>query len=280
MRTTSLEDFRAELLRTGSYSTPDDRRAPVRARPSALTTIRFSLGVAKVFPLCALYEPLGRLTVDRWAHFCFSSVQIAERLGMRVAVEGFENRAAVKGPVMYLCNHMSTVETILLPPILLTYGPLSYVAKASLAHLPFLERAAAHMRMVPIGRKSPREDLVNILRVGTERIAGGDSFLVYPQGSREEVFSRKVYSSIGAKLAERAGCPVVPIVVDTRCLPTRKTGVFRAVFRDFGPVDTARDIRVCCGPVIPAGKSRDLHEAAFEWMATKLESWGLPTERT
>lgn len=198
---------------------------------------------------------------------------------MNVSVEGFSDRLAYGGPVVYLCNHMSMIETIMLPPILLTAGPFSYVAKASLAHLPFLERAADHMRMVPISRKSPREDLVSILKTGTERLSGGDSFLIFPQGTRCDVFSRKRYSSIGAKLAERANCPVVPLVVDTRCQPTRTKGIFRRIFKDFGTVDTSKDIRIAFGPVIPCGKSKVLHEAGFDWMASKLESWGLPVER-
>ena len=278
MRTTRLSDFQSELRQTGAYRTHDDCRAPKRAKPGAWTTLRYSWGVTKVFPACAFAQPLGRLTTDLWAEFCFSSVTTAERLGMNVIVEGFKERAAYDGSVLYLCNHMSMTETILLPPVLLSFGPISYVAKASLAHLPFLEKAAERMRMVPISRKSPREDLVSILRTGSERIAGGDSFLIYPQGTRCDVFSRKRYSSIGAKLAERAGCPVVPIVVDTRCQPTRRTGLLGKVFKDYGPVDTSRDIRVACGPVIPCAKSKALHEAAFEWMAAKLESWGLPVE--
>jgi 1-acyl-sn-glycerol-3-phosphate acyltransferase len=279
MKTTTLSEFQAELLATGGYRTKDDHRSPKRAKPSALTTLRYTLGATKVFPMCALYEPFGKLNTSVWAEFCFSTVQVAEKLGMNVIVEGFENRAEVKEPVMYLCNHMSTTETILLPPILLAFSPFSYVAKASLAHLPFLEKAAAHMRMVPIGRKNPREDLMNMLKIGTERIQGGDSFLIFPQGRREKVFSRKVYSSIGAKLAEKAGCPIVPIVVDTRCQPTRDKGILKKVFKDFGPVDTSKDIRVCCGPVIANAKSKIMHEAAFDWMASKLEEWGLPTER-
>lgn len=279
MKTTTLSDFRGELLATGAYRTKDGNRAAKRARKGALTTLRYSWGVSSVFPKCAISEPFGKLTVERWAEFCFKSVTTAEALGMNVIVEGFAARAAVKEPVMYLCNHMSTTETIMLPPILLSFGPFSYVAKASLAHLPFLEKAAAHMRMVPIGRKSPREDLVNMLRIGTERIHGGDSFLIFPQGTRQKVFSRKVYSSIGSKLAEKAGCPVVPIVVDTRCQPTRESGILKKIFKDFGPVDTSKDIRIACGPVIPNGRSRDMHEAAFDWMASKLDEWGLPTER-
>ncbi|MBQ6138041.1 MAG: 1-acyl-sn-glycerol-3-phosphate acyltransferase [Kiritimatiellae bacterium] len=279
MRTTTLDEFQSEIRATGGYRTPDERRAAKRAKPGAWTTFRFSLGVSHVFPMCALLEPMGKLTIRKWVELCFSSVTIAERLGMNVIVEGFRNREAYDGPVMYLSNHMSTVETILLPTVLNVYGPFSYVAKASLAHLPFLGRAAANTGMVPIGRKSPREDLVSMLKVGTERIHGGDSFLIFPQGSREHVFSRRLYSSIGAKLAERAGCPVVPLVVDTRVQPRRDTGLLRKVFNDFGPVDTGYDIRVCCGPVIPCAKAKVMHEAAFDWMAGKLEEWGLPTER-
>lgn len=279
MRTTTLAEFQAELAATGGYRTHDDCRAPRRARPGALTTLRFTLGTTRVFPYCAMAEPFGRLTTKSWANVCFNSVTTAERLGMEVSVEGFAERLAHNGPVVYLSNHMSMVETIMLPPTLITAGPFSYVAKASLAHLPFLEKAAAHMRMVPISRKSPREDLVNILRVGTERLAGGDSFLIFPQGTRCDVFSRQRYSSIGAKLAERSGCPVVPVVVDTRCQPTRTKGLLKNLFKDFGPVDTSKDIRIAFGPVIPSGKSRDLHEAAFDWMASKLESWSMPVER-
>ena len=278
MIATTLEEFRGELLATGGYRTSDVRRSPVRAKPSALTTLRFSWNVMRVFPCCAFAEPFGRLTTQKWAEYCFSTVRCAERLGMNVVLDGFENRKAHEGPVVYLCNHLSTTETILLPPVLLTFGPVNIVAKASLTRLPFLERAAAHMGLVPIGRKSPREDLVNMLRIGTERIQAGNSFLVFPQGTRQRVFSRAKFSSIGAKLAERAGCAICPLVVDTRSQTTREKGLLKKVFHDFGPVDTSFDLRLRCGPVIPCGKAKEMHEASFEWMAAQLEGWGMETE--
>lgn len=279
MKTTKLEDFQASIRATGGYATPEENRAPRRASVSAFNTLRYTLGITRVFPLCALYEPFGKLNTGKWAEFCFSTVTTPEKLGMNVFVEGFKNRLEHEGNVVYLCNHMSTTETILLPPILLACNPFSYVAKASLARLPFLGKAAAHMRMVPISRKSPREDLMSILKIGTERIHGGDDFLIFPQGTRQKVFSRKIYSSIGAKLAEKAGCAVIPIVVDTRCQLTREKGILRHVFKDFGTLDTSRDVRVCCGPVIPNAKSKVMHEAAFDWMAGKLEEWGMPVDR-
>ncbi len=275
MKTTTLEMFREELLRTGEYKTPPERKAPQPRKKSWWTTFTFTWGPFSVFPKCAVYEGLGILDTNKWAHFCFRSVQTAEKFGIDVTFDGWENRAAYKGPVVYLANHMSTLETILLPFTLLTYGPFNVVVKASLSHLPFLTRAADHMGLVPIGRKSPREDLMTIFRVGCEKISGGNSFLIFPQGSREKVFARKGYSSIGAKLAEKAGVPVVPIAVKTDCEPTRPDG--KGWLKDFGTVDPSKEIRVRCGPPI-SGTSKEMHAASFDWIKAQLDEWGMPTE--
>ncbi len=259
--------------------TAGENRAPERRSPGGWVTFRFCLSVVRVFPLCAVWDLFRRLTFDRWAQFCFSTVTMPERCGMSVEISGFADRLAHKGPVMYLCNHMSTYETILLPPVLLSFGPFKFVAKNSLAHLPLLGHAADIMGMIGIGRKNPREDLLKLYDVGCRAIGEGNSFLIFPQGTRQDVFSRNRFSSIGAKLAEKAGVPIVPLAVDSRCLPTRKRGWLSRWFKDFGPVDTSRDIRLAAGPLIPCGKAREMQEACFDWIATKLESWGLPTER-
>ena len=279
MRKTDLNTFQKSILETGGYKTAPECRGIVRRRPSGWLTFLFSAMIARVFPLCAFVDSVRMLTTRRWAKFCFSTVTCPEYCGMNVSVEGFEHRNAHHGPVMYLCNHMSTYETVVLPPILLCWGEFNFVAKDSLTKLPFLEHAAAIMGMVGVSRTNPKADLLKLYDIGTKNIAAGKSFLVFPQGTRQEVFCRSHFSSIGAKLAEKAGVPICPIVVDSRCMPTRKKGFLKRFFKDFGPVDTSKDIRIAAGPLIPCGKSREMHEAAFNWMADKIESWGLPVER-
>lgn len=275
MKSTTLEQFREELLRTGAYESSPDRLAPVPHAPSGWTTFRFSWSVFSVFPKSAIYEFFHLLDTDRWAHICFDAVRKAERLGVKVSAEGWNQRKEYEGPVVYLSNHMSTLETVLLPFVLLTYGPFSTVVKASISHTPGLGKAADHMGLIPIGRKNPREDLMKIFSVGVERIKAGQSVLIFAQGSRERVFARKGWSSIGAKLADKAGVPVIPIAVKTDVQPTRPEG--KGWQKDFGPVDTSKDIRIACGPVL-RGTSRELHQASFDWIKGKLDSWGLPTE--
>ena len=96
-KVTTLEEFRESLLATGGYETADDHRPAKRAKPGALVTLGFTMRMCKVFPLCALYEPFGKLTTDKWAHFCFSVVTGAERLGMKVMLEGWKRREAYDG---------------------------------------------------------------------------------------------------------------------------------------------------------------------------------------
>ena len=275
MKRTTLSEFRGALVRTGSYTSGRDVLAPVPRKKGWWTTVSFTWSLFFVFPYCAVREFFRSLTTDLWALCCFKTVQKAEKFGIRVTADGWENRSGCKGPVVYLSNHMSTLETIMLPPVLLTYGPFSVFVKASLSRLPALKRAAAHMGLIPLGRKSPREDLMQVFNEGVARIREGRSILIFPQGSRERVFSRRVYSSIGAKLAEKAGVPVIPIAVKTDCEPTRPDG--KGWFKDFGTVDPSKDIRLRCGPPI-TGTAKEMHQKVFDWIKAQLEEWGLPTE--
>ena len=113
---------------------------------------------------------------------------------------------------------------------------------------------------------------MTLFKVGEERISRGESFLIFPQGSRYPVFSKRKFSSIGSKLAERSGVPVIPLAVKTDILPTRESG---GIFKDFGTVDPSKDIRVACGPVL-RGSAKEMQVASIDWIAGKLSEWGLP----
>ena len=275
MRTTTLDEFRKALLGTGTYESSRDVLAPVPRKKGRWTTFSFNWSLFFVFPYCAVREFFRSLTTELWARCCFKAVQKAEKFGIKVTADGWDRRKGYDGPVVYLCNHMSTLETIMLPPVLLTYGPFNVFVKASLSRLPALKRAAAHMGLIPLGRKSPREDLMQVFSEGVARVKEGRSILIFPQGSRERVFSRKLYSSIGAKLAEKAGVPVVPIAVKTDCDPTRPEG--KGWLKDFGTVDPTKDIRVRCGPPM-TGTAKEMHQKVFDWIKAQLDEWGMPTE--
>ena len=69
--------------------------------------------------------------------------------------------------------------------------------------------------------------------------------------------------------------PVVPIAVKTDIEPTRPGA--KGWFKDFGTVDPSKTIRISCGPVL-TGTSKEMQQASFDWIKSRLDEWGLPTE--
>ena len=98
---------------------------------------------------------------------------------------------------------------------MLTYGPYVVAAKESLLKLPFLNKELTDfMGMVALGRRNPREDLVNMLRDGTERIARGDNFLIFPQGTRVPAgVPRRPLRRGAAQIALHTGAPILPVSI-------------------------------------------------------------------
>ena len=268
MRT--YREFQEALRTVGRYETEGVRTGQIRI--SAINSVRYAFTIVRIVVRCAHKHLFRKFDNEEWARTCMASVSFAERLGGVMTFEGFERRAAYQGPVVYVSNHMSTMETMVFPTTLLSFGPLAIILKKSLADIPLVGASAKHIGCIPISRTNAREDLKTVLEVGAQRLAEGHSVLIFPQGTRQAVFDGKKFNSLGSKLAERAGVPVVPLAVKTDFL---KTGRW---VKDFGEVDPNKPIRFACGPVLPASLgARATHEQSVAFIESKLTEWGLPT---
>mgnify|MGYP003802477389 CR=1 FL=1 len=270
MRT--YKDFQESLRTTGHYETVPEGRPGARARISVTNSFRYAFTIIGIVVRCAVWHLFRKLNYESWAKICMASVSFAEKLGGAMTFEGFERRAAYQGPVVYVSNHMSTMETMVFPTALLAFGKLAIVLKKSLTDIPIVGSAARFVGSIAVTRKNAREDLKTVLEEGSKRLAEGHSVLLFPQGTRQAVFDGKRFNSLGSKLAERAGVPVVPLAVKTDFLKTGKW------IKDFGEVDPNMPIRFACGPVLPASLgARATHDQSVAFIEGKLKEWGLPT---
>jgi 1-acyl-sn-glycerol-3-phosphate acyltransferase len=132
--------------------------------------------------------------------------------GMRYRVRGAENilrdRAAV-----YAVNHASNVE----PPVLFDalsplFPRLRVLYKAELRKLPILVRAFDLAGFVPLERGNREQSLPAI-----ERAAGalraGNSFLIFPEGTRSRTGELLPFKKGGFVMALKAQAPVVPVAI-------------------------------------------------------------------
>ncbi|MCL1920217.1 MAG: 1-acyl-sn-glycerol-3-phosphate acyltransferase [Kiritimatiellaeota bacterium] len=265
-----------EALRTaGRYETPPEARPRRPARKSALHSIRCAKVVAlDIVGRCCCHYLRGVFDYEKWAQACMASIHFAEGIGSVVTFEGFGQRAAHDGPVVYVSNHMSTFETMVYPAALTTFGKIAIILKKSLTDIPVVGPTARAVGCIAVTRKNARDDLKAVLEQGAVSIANGLSVLIFPQGTRQPVFESRRFNSLGAKLAERASVPLVPIAVQSDFL---EVGKWRWL-RDFGAVDPSRPVRFACGPVLaPDLGGKKMHEQSVAFIAGKLAAWGLPS---
>jgi 1-acyl-sn-glycerol-3-phosphate acyltransferase len=132
--------------------------------------------------------------------------------GIRVRAQGMEhlqrNRAAV-----YAVNHTSNVEPPLLFDLLHDLFPrLRIVYKAELRKLPILVRAFDLGGFVPLERGNPEQSLPAIERAA-EALREGNSFLIFPEGTRSRTGALLPFKKGGFIMALKAQAPVVPVAI-------------------------------------------------------------------
>jgi 1-acyl-sn-glycerol-3-phosphate acyltransferase len=132
--------------------------------------------------------------------------------GIRIEVEGREHiqrhRAAV-----YAVNHASNVE----PPIIFDalhelFPRLRIVYKAELRKLPVLVRAFDLAGFIPLERGNPEQSLPAIDRAATA-LREGNSFLIFPEGTRSRTGELLPFKKGGFFLALKGQAPVVPVAI-------------------------------------------------------------------
>jgi 1-acyl-sn-glycerol-3-phosphate acyltransferase len=162
--------------------------------------------------------------------------------GIRIQVEGAEHieqrRAAV-----YAVNHTSNVE----PPIIFdTLHPLfprlRILYKAELRKLPVLVRAFDLAGFIPLERGNPEQSLPAIDRAA-DALRDGNSFLIFPEGTRSRTGELLPFKKGGFIMAIKAQAPVVPIGISGA----------RSAMRKGSPVIYPVTVRVRIGEPIETG---------------------------
>lgn len=211
----------------------------------------------------------GRYNRKAWASGSLDVFKVVEAAGGIFHVSGLSPMAAQQGPLVYVANHMSLIDTLILPCILLAFNHTTFVVKEGLLKYPLFGSIMGAVDPIAVTRRSPREDLKTVLTQGQASLASGRSVVVFPQATRSDTFEAASFNSLGIKLARKAGVPVLPVALKT---DFQKNGRF---IKDLGQVDPREPLYVKFGePLAVEGGGRATHQKVVEFIVKNLRAWG------
>ncbi|MCA9898580.1 MAG: 1-acyl-sn-glycerol-3-phosphate acyltransferase [Ardenticatenaceae bacterium] len=193
--------------------------------------------------------------------------KMVEGCNGRFHITGLENIRHLTKPVVFVSNHMSSLEGNIMGCLLLPHLDFTYVIKESLTRYPVFGPVIGSRQPITVGRANPREDLQKVLQDGVALLQNGRSILLFPQHTRTPEFIPAEFNSLGVKLASRAGVPVVPVAVKTDFLVNGRT------LRDFGPLDRSKPIHVAFGRPFHITNSKQAHQEIIQFIECHLEKW-------
>ncbi len=203
-----------------------------------------------------------------WAESSFELLQFIEGCGGRFHITGIDNLRRQPGPFVLVSNHMSSLETAVMPGIIVPILPMTSIAKSSLLKYPFFGPVVAATQPILVDRVSPRADFQMVMQQGQSVLAEGTSVVVYPQSTRTAVFDPQAFNSLGVKLARRADVPIIPVAVKTDFWAAGK------YLKDFGPIHRDRPIHINFGKPFAVGpNSKDAHQRVISFIQSHLDSW-------
>jgi 1-acyl-sn-glycerol-3-phosphate acyltransferase len=211
----------------------------------------------------------GRYTSQEWIKSSLTVVGALESVGVTLHVENVLAVRELQTPCVFIGNHMSILETFVLPCLIQPYRDVTFVVKESLLEYPLFKHVMISRDPVVVGRTNPRRDLHHVMAQGQKRLQNGVSVIIFPQTTRSVTFDARKFNSLGVKLAQRAGVPVVPIALKTDAWGLGKR------LKDFGRIYPAESVRICFGnPFSVAGSGKAAHQFIVEFITEKLRGWG------
>lgn len=129
-----------------------------------------------------------------------------------IKIEGFEKIENVEGPVIFICNHLSNADGLILDKILKEKYDPTFVAGIKLTNDPVTKLGTMMVKNVGIKPNSAdKEAITKIVKL----VRGGENIMIFPEGTR---------SRTGAMIEGKKGVLLIARLTKATIIPIGMTG--------------------------------------------------------
>jgi 1-acyl-sn-glycerol-3-phosphate acyltransferase len=258
------------ILRTNSgYHSPRKPLFWVENLPGWATLI-FYLRLIRVVLHESRIARQGLYDRKTWAQGSLNVFKVVESAGGRFEISGLHALNNHSGPVVYVSNHMSLIDPLVLPCVVLLFNTVAFVIKEDLLEYPVFGWIMRAVDSISVSRRSPRQDLKTVLQQGHDFLSKGHSVFIFPQATRSETFDAASFNSLGVKLARKAGVPVVPVALK---MDFQKNG---RIIKEMGPVNPKKTLYLKFGePLMVEDGGQNTHNKLVGFISKNLSAWGV-----
>ena len=229
----------------------------IAALRSVLTYLVISLYVLIAGPIGLL---IGVLLRSKGTLYFLGHIGVGIALGLAGIRYRISGRERIPGRAVVFCsNHESNVD----PPVLFQalHKRLHILFKAELKKLPVLGIVMQAGGFVPVERDR-REASMASIEVAAQSIRQGNTFLIFPEGTRSRTQELLPFKKGGFIMAIKAQAPIVPVAVSGGREAMRKgSWIVRPVMVD---------VRIG-EPVETAGLTLDDRDALIDTVRARIE---------
>ncbi len=264
-----MENYKRETYFPGSeYRTPESKKRIIWDRLSMGTRTYFAWRYLRFLFSNRKLALSGKYDMKAWAHSSYEILKFTEDCGAKYHIAGLDYMHNVEGPVVFVSNHMSTLETMVYPCLTAPEMPTTFVVKESLLTAPIFGPVMRSRDPIAVKRQNVREDLMAVMKQGVEKLANGTSIIIFPQSTRTVDFNPKEFNSMGIKLAQKAGVKVVPMALKSDFWGNGK------YVKEFGKLNRHQPVHIEFGePFYVNGNGKEDHERVVKWITERLSKW-------
>ncbi|MDA3880852.1 MAG: lysophospholipid acyltransferase family protein [Prolixibacteraceae bacterium] len=251
------------------YHTPKTQKRVIWDKLSLGTSFYFNLKFMYFLYKNRKLALNNQYDTERWALSSFEILKHLEDCGAKFHIEGFEHVDAVKDePVIFVSNHMSTLETMVFPCLVAPVKEATFVVKDTLTTSNVFGPVMRARNPIAVGRNDSRQDLIKVLSDGKQKLAEGTSIIIFPQSTRSNDFNPEKFNSLGVKLAQKSKVRVVPMAIKTDLWANGK------LIKDMGSIKRKKPVHIKFGtPLTINGSGKDEHQFIVDFIKKNLEEW-------